>query len=72
MNRRLVNFTLAFWLGFVALAATRAYSAETPNALTATELAEGWILLFDGETPIAASSCEPRPSRPIRPPIVTN
>lgn len=39
-------------LSLLILAATAGFSraAEQPNQLSATELADGWILLFDGET----------------------
>ncbi len=33
-----------------AIAPAALASAAEPNALTAEELADGWVLLFDGET----------------------
>ncbi|MEE1104199.1 MAG: family 16 glycoside hydrolase, partial [Alistipes sp.] len=37
-------------LAAVAIVATSATSCQKPNTLTAAEEAEGWQLLFDGET----------------------
>ncbi|MCX6362358.1 MAG: DUF1080 domain-containing protein [Armatimonadetes bacterium] len=36
--------------------AARTQPETTPNALTAAEVKEGWVLLFDGETPFGWSS----------------
>ncbi|MFH1920964.1 MAG: DUF1080 domain-containing protein, partial [Planctomycetota bacterium] len=48
-SRRLLGGSLYLFLT-VALAATASNAAAQPNTLTPEELAEGWILLFDGET----------------------
>ncbi len=47
MRRLLCTLAL---LGLIAVPASAADEKPKPNTLTAKEIAEGWILLFDGET----------------------
>jgi len=48
--RRPLRFSLPMLIAGAALIAAAPAPAEEPNALTSEEIAEGWILLFDGET----------------------
>ncbi|MFN3649853.1 MAG: DUF1080 domain-containing protein [Armatimonadota bacterium] len=59
MNRR--TFGAAALGGLAALAGTRASAAE--NRLSPQERAEGWILLFDGETLNGWTTSSRQPSR---------
>ncbi len=57
-----MKFRTLVLAGFLSLVCSLAVSAAEPNTLTAEELNDGWILLFDGETTFLAGR---RGAKPI-------